>query len=31
MRISIEAVDLGEKLGEFWAIRDVSFNVKKGV
>jgi ABC-2 type transport system ATP-binding protein len=30
MKISIEAVDLGKKFGEFWAIRDMSFNVKKG-
>jgi ABC-2 type transport system ATP-binding protein len=30
MKISIEAVDLGEKFEEFWTIRDVSFNVKKG-
>jgi ABC-2 type transport system ATP-binding protein len=29
MKISIEAVDLGKKFGEFWAIRGVSFNVKK--
>jgi ABC-type multidrug transport system ATPase subunit len=30
MKISIEAVDLGEKFEEFWTIRDVNFDVKKG-